>query len=1347
MPVPEATMYSMKRMNAIFAVSVAIMLITSLWFAQVDHQKVWREYQNQFATAQSILAHLDYVRTQSSSQKEKMENLRKAVEAAQREVDRRSDEIHRLKEESAQLKAEFPKIKIAYSSVDSILNVTNQHYEELLASHGLDDPRTQEVAKHREELVAQHVELRLSRDNNQDAQKKITDDLKKIMAPLTTTQKALATEERVVEAAKEREKQFGSPLRRVIFNFPMLDFAAPKNTAGHNEIRQVVLGDVVQQLNYLESYRTDRCMTCHVGIDNKEYTQKALVSRMESTFPAINERLASRGRPPLDYPEAPKPTAEYADAKIMSGDAARQWDKLPRDQRNAYFNGLLERINVYLESEGFARLEIGPVLFAHPDLDLFVNIDSPHPMKTMGCTVCHEGNSEETEFILASHTPADHKVEEAWRENYYDRVLGTIPTATFSLVEHYWDHPMLPTKLTEGNCIKCHHNPFSINDFHGEMEGTLVKKGYDLFTRSGCINCHLMAGMDDYPKVGPDLQHIAEKLEPGFAQQWIYNPRAFRPSTWMPHFFMQENNGPGSENDFDPSPMLRTQVEVAAITTYLFQCSQPWAGRQTLPEGLSGDAAAGRELFTKVGCLACHANLTEYGEEWIIENMQQEGGKTPAQAKADFDALTQNQRALYAMEHLHSDRETLFDPKAVEFDPARPYNKPVFTRVAPELSGIGTKTTVEWLYGWLREPSSYHAATRMPSLRLTPKEAIDLATYLATLKHDDPKVTQAFPEDEAFKKHAYDEAFGILAGQRSDARSKAMLDDENGELARALTSLFEKSPIRGPMADRIQSMDLETKRMFFLGSKAISHYGCFACHNIPGFETAVRPGTELTLWAVKPISQLDFGFFDPAFAAMREEEANHARYENLYPPTRPDLVGLHHGYNPETEMDHSHASFVSYKVRNPRIWDRDKRKKPFDKLKMPNFYFTEDEAEALTAYMLGRRPQGVSDNLIPNYADDPRDGIGRGRELVRRFNCIGCHQIENNAALVQQYFRISEGGRLRFDEVNAPPALRGEGAKIQSSWFYGFLNNVEMLRPWLNIRMPSFHLTPAEASDIVEYFAGLTVQDKAQLDKLFAPVEEYLTAELLAAHGANTGMGEAAGADGAGPKPGADWFKQEKLARSVEELARMVIERRILRSFQLDPDQNSPEELAANYDQVLQTSDFLRDLYTTSYPFADAPRPPITQERFALGEELVLDLQCLRCHVLGDPNREGSNPNPSAPNLNLTYRRLQQNWTYHWPINPAAIQPGTKMPAFWPGKRSAFADYGESAAEYEAKYGKTAEEQLALLLDYLYHAGQINHTAIDPNLPPPAPAAGEGGEEFTEDEVFEEGGGGDDFDN
>ena len=58
------------------------------------------------------------------------------------------------------------------------------------------------------------------------------------------------------------------------------------------------------------------------------------------------------------------------------------------------------------------------------------------------------------------------------------------------------------------------------------------------------------------------------------------------------------------------------------------------------------------------------------------------------------------------------------------------------SKIAPELSGLGSKVKPEWVYSWLKDPKHYSKETRMPNLRLSDQEASDITSYLTSLHNE-----------------------------------------------------------------------------------------------------------------------------------------------------------------------------------------------------------------------------------------------------------------------------------------------------------------------------------------------------------------------------------------------------------------------------------------------------------------------------------------------------------------------------------------------------------------------------------------------------------------------------------
>lgn len=1483
MPVPVETFRNIKKVNVVFAASSVLTVVVMLWMLKHDFERPWREIQNDYFDLQSAMNHFKALGYESPQEKEKRAALEKAVDDANAELST-PQAVARATELAARqrrLEGELQGVALTFGNLNAELQVMAFQYEEHKTLHGPDHPKTTAALAAYKKQQESLAEAKKTKDALEDQLAEAKARIKSLYEKRDKAVKDLASYDKGRDDALRNDTLYGTPLAigpigigyRTIFNMPMLDFAAPTGTPGRQEIKQVFTQDVRFSYNFLDSYVTDRCMTCHVAIDNPDFTEEnflknghaalatervqqvvrkendrlivlldkrlveagegldlgaapagsdeaALKAKIQADAERLarrmirtaNEFLAEHERPPIRGAEELAASlagqenvsrGQILDAVTSAAKAILRVDRpLVKDrpveyaamspqQRADQGQALAAALNAYLVKEGRPKIRFGQPLLAHPNLDMYVSADSAHPMKTVGCTVCHEGSGQETDFIFAAHTPKTRAEEAAWEKQYYMKELG-VPQATFHLVQEFWERPMLLPGHTSASCAKCHDQIMDLERHRTERMETQVRRvsddgvpredverlriveGAQLFTSVGCINCHYVEGLGQSRKVGPDLAHVGEKLTTGFMERWVEYPAEFRPSTRMPHFFKQENNLPSSRNDDDPDPIARTETEIQAIVHYLRTFSTPYDPRP-LPEGLTGDAARGEQLFTSIGCLACHANLSakdptdesgrSIGERWITTELVRADGLSEEDAGKRYAEMTQNDRVRFAMRRFDPYRreraqaaaqaeEVAADREGREPDPARMYVPPAFTRVAPELSGIGSKLApvgddaeqrargTRWLYNWLRDPRHYSSDTNMPRLfednyywkhppgerrAKADQDLLDLATYLMTLRNDGFEAS-AIPDDEDHQREMERLILILLGGLNTETVSRKILNDEKadssepfGRLTAALVSQVGKAfgpgeEGRRRVAEIVGSQGLRDRQRLYLGLKMITHYGCYACHNIAGFEGAANPGTELTTWGQKFMSQLDFAFYSPPF--HHEIDKQLEVFGKLY---RQDEESVHlrrdigeDGATLDTDVLHNHASFAYHKLRNPRIWDRAKIKRPYDKLKMPNFYFTDEEAQSLVTYLLSRKTPLVRPSVQIDYANTPAGKIAKGRHLVRELNCIGCHVIEGTTANIQQYYR-DDPSLNDMDPIGfrfTPPMLWGEGAKVQTPWLYKFLNRVEMLRPWLNVRMPTFYLTNEEATILAEYFVGVGQDEALQLREELRPIAE----RLAEAHAAGAAV---------------DWHTEDGLAERARFLARYAVAHKQITPYALNSDEPGPV-----YDSIREKTELLGRALYAEYPFPSRGAPAVDEARFRLGEEFFHERKCLACHVAGDPSVPGTTVDIKAPNFALTFERLRYDWVRYWVQEPKAFMPGTNMPQVFPAGHSAFETLPpEQRAELEKKFGSTGQEQMDLLIDFVYELGNRRYTTTQPGglAPPPGQPSGEGGTEFDFD--------------
>ena len=90
--------------------------------------------------------------------------------------------------------------------------------------------------------------------------------------------------------------------------------------------------------------------------------------------------------------------------------------------------------------------------------------------------------------------------------------------------------------------------------------------------------------LQDMKKVGPDLKEVRMKLRPEWVPVWLQNPHAFRPTTQMPRFRLDDD-------------------ELPAISAFIWQSGLDGQ----LPKQPAGDPVKGKESFETRGCMGCHS--------------------------------------------------------------------------------------------------------------------------------------------------------------------------------------------------------------------------------------------------------------------------------------------------------------------------------------------------------------------------------------------------------------------------------------------------------------------------------------------------------------------------------------------------------------------------------------------------------------------------------------------------------------------------------------------------------------------------------------------------------------------
>ena len=657
---------------------------------------------------------------------------------------------------------------------------------------------------------------------------------------------------------------------------------------------------------------------------------------------------------------------------------------------------------------------------------------------------------------------------------------------------------------------------------------------------------------------------------------------------------------------------------------------------------ISGDVgwtiSAGKDLFRQRGCMGCHRYEGYDREPEELQSLNQQikqleeekkdNRKLAADLMKQADAAESNEEANRLNDQAVGLKvaNSKIDGQLQQIDFRSHSLMQDMKKVGPNLKDIRLKLNRDWIPVWLKRPTDFRPATKMPNFRLTDEQIRAISAYLwqsaltDPLPHRQPGNAdhgrELFETRGCLACHSIGEGGqeqgGTFAANLSRVGEKANYDYlvrwihnarertrpycpyEKKDIGpedyakKGLPYVFDLAHSRCPNDGhelqvqnmtvmpslRLSVQDAEDIATYLMtqkkrepssypdaafmedaqlrdeGKKWIRHFGCAGCHEIGGLEDEGRIGTELTFEGSKPIERLDFALFT--------EVAQRGGKEPITNPE--DLARLPDG--PSAKPWYNHKGFFEHKLAEPEIFDKGMIKSETEAARMPNLHLTKDQVLGLTTVLMGSQETSLPASYQYRPEDTRRD-IQEGWWIVKKYNCVGCHQFFPGQDSVLMNMRRYQDPDWK---EQLPPKLYTEGARVNPEWLRRFLSNPALsdtdtnrngVRPYLKVRMPTFSFSDDELRKLVRFFQALSQQPMPYIPEA-VPV---LTA------------------------------KETDMARSL---------------------------------------------------FSSTAAP------------------CLKCHATGDPQHD---QHATAPNFLLAKDRLKPDWVARWITDPQAISPGTSMPS------------------------------------------------------------------------------------
>ncbi len=504
--------------------------------------------------------------------------------------------------------------------------------------------------------------------------------------------------------------------------------------------------------------------------------------------------------------------------------------------------------------------------------------------------------------------------------------------------------------------------------------------GQLLLTELNCTACH-QADKRLLPKGGPELKGAGSRLQPNWIRDYLTSPSDVKPNGAMPHLLHQ-------------IPEKERSDAIDAIVAYL-------SSTETIEPGivasganpvahefwLKGDSERGRKLYHKIGCVACHAIENEFQPQKTIQS--------------DLDRK---------IESLGLEPDELKAMGLIVSEPVQPV----------PMSQVSTKYTLRSLSMFLIAPHLVRPSGRMPSLKLQPHEAADIAAYL--FRRTDISISKV-QRRSALEPSAND------LSENTDLVTRGKKFFEQLACANCHTASSAKPQFAKPIAE----LDVSG-----------THQGCLAdSQRSPRYglsddqKNALK--ASISRWQksnrLDEAEDLSFKLLQLNCYACHERggrggvgSAQGHYFENVQQVDIGDEGRL------PPPLDHLGMKLTKNWIQ--KILEGNGDVRPYFQARMPVF---SDHAQSLAlAFVAADQVEPSEPRERINIMNTSKADLEAGRQLFDT-GCVQCHAIRGE----------SLPGSIGID-------LAYVGNRVQPEWFHSFLRNPASLKK--NTRMPSFFL-------------------------------------------------------------------------------------------------------------------------------------------------------------------------------------------------------------------------------------------------------------------------------------------------
>jgi mono/diheme cytochrome c family protein len=477
-----------------------------------------------------------------------------------------------------------------------------------------------------------------------------------------------------------------------------------------------------------------------------------------------------------------------------------------------------------------------------------------------------------------------------------------------------------------------------------------------------------------------------------------------------------------------------------------------------------------------------------------------------------------------------------------------------------------------------------------------------------------------------------------------------------------------------------------------LGRKLIEEYNCVGCHKLEGYQRQWVPSLNgigskvnrpwLVNWLKNPKAYFaaakmpNFQFSDEEaniladFLMTLTSFSNNATLEPL-PSQLVQLSGSRktameelgstrlrearciscHPINGKGGYVATDLGKVASKVKPEWLYNYIKNPKHLQPdVEMPRFRFSENELAGVVAYIKSEyvdfdmSEPPLNESSLRLHTPDPQF-YEKGLALVKKYNCSGCHELENMKSYGELGPELSYVGSKKMYEIDF-----GQSGIEQSlsSYLFTKLKSPHIFS--LKMKMPNYELGDEEAQAIAVALLGNTnepipegLKIKQKPVSAYAPQGKFgKLVNDLACFGCHTMFGR-------GRLVGTDLTLEASMAK------REWIEHYFKVPYSLRPilTERMPN-LGLSGDEIKTLVDYMEKVFISDSLAAD-----ITMNEATIAKGKILYSERYACQACHQINGKGGFVGPP---LDKVASRLEPGWIFHWLKNPQAYKPQSIEP-------------------------------------------------------------------------------------